>query len=105
MLTSLNETAAARLATALSIVKLIIVTLIAIALSATSGFAGAKHRRPVIVVYARPAPVVPVSPYAPYYYSAWNPYSIYSIYDHLSGGRQLCSLPSEPCDNTHRVTN
>jgi hypothetical protein len=47
----------------------------------------------------------PPSPYAPYYYSAWNPYSLYSIYDHLSGGRQLCRLPSEPCDNEHRVQN
>ena len=43
-----------------------------------------------------------VSPYAPYYYSRWNPYSLYSIYDHLSGGRQLCHLPSEPCG--HRGT-
>jgi len=48
---------------------------------------------------------VPASPYAPYYYSRWNPYSLYSIYDHLSGGRQLCRLPSEPCDNEHRVQN
>jgi hypothetical protein len=38
-------------------------------------------------------------------YSRWNPYSLYSIYDHLSGGRQLCHLPSEPCDNQHRVQN
>ena len=45
------------------------------------------------------------SPCAPYYYSRWNPYSAYSIYDHLSGGRQLCALPTECCDNNHRVTN
>jgi len=95
MLTSLNYTTAARFAAAL----------IFVALSATSGIAGQKHRRPVVVVYPRPAGVVPASPYAPYYYSTWNPYSIYSIYDHLSGGRQLCHLPSEPCDNNHRVTN
>jgi hypothetical protein len=56
--------------------------------------------RPVVVV-----PYVPPSPYAPYYYSRWNPYSAYSVYDHLSGGRQQCQLPTEPCDNTHRVTN
>lgn len=56
--------------------------------------------RPVVVVpYVRP------SPYAPYYYSRWNPYSAYSVYDHLSGGRQQCQLPTEPCDNNHRVTN
>ena len=28
-----------------------------------------------------------------------------SIYDHLSGGRQLCYLPSEPCDDGHSVHN
>ncbi len=103
MLTSLNYRAAAPLATALTIVRLTMVTLIIVAAGATSALAGPKHRRPVVVV--RPAYVAPVSPYAPYYYSAWNPYSIYSIYDHLSGGRQQCQLPSEPCDNTHRVTN
>jgi hypothetical protein len=43
-------------------------------------------------VHPRYVPNVPVSPYAPYYYSRWNPYSLYSIYDHLSGGRQSCSL-------------
>jgi hypothetical protein len=95
MLTSLNYSTAARFAAALIIV----------ALGATSGSAAANKRRPVVVVHPRPALVVPVSPYAPYYYSTWNPYSIYSIYDHLSGGRQLCSLPSEPCDNNHRVQN
>jgi hypothetical protein len=60
-----------------------------------------KHKTVVVVhpLYA------PISPYAPYYYSPWNPYSLYSIYDHLSGGRQLCHLPSEPCDNEHRVQN
>ena len=45
------------------------------------------------------------SPYAPYYYSRWNPYSAYSVYDHLSGGRQLCYLATEPCDNNHRMQN
>jgi hypothetical protein len=98
MLTSLNCSTTARLLTTLFIAPSMIV-----ALSATNGLAAPKYRRPVVVI--NPRPVAPVSPYAPYYYSAWNPYSIYSIYDHLSGGRQLCSLPSEPCDNTHRVTN
>ena len=56
-------------------------------------------------MHPRYVPYVPASPYAPYYYSRWNPYSLYSIYDHLSGGRQLCRLPSEPCDNEHRVQN
>ena len=59
--------------------------------------------RPVVVVPYQPPP--PASPYAPYYYSPWNPNSAYSIYDHLSGGRQQCQLPSEPCDNNHRVSN
>jgi hypothetical protein len=71
-----------------------------------------RHKqRPVVVVhplYVAPPPYgppPPPSPYAPYYYSPWNPYSAYSVYDHLSGGRQQCQLPTEPCDNNHRVTN
>jgi hypothetical protein len=72
---------------------------LAVCLGAADAMAGWHHRRDVIVVHPRP------SPYAPYYYSRWNPYSAYSVYDHLSGGRQLCYLPSEPCDNTHRVQN
>jgi hypothetical protein len=95
MLSGVNYTAAKGLAMALVIVVL----------GTASGFAGPNHRKPVVVVHPRPAPYVPVSPYAPYYYSRWNPYSLYSIYDHLSGGRQLCHLPSEPCDNQHRVQN
>ena len=95
MLPSLNHTATARLAMALVIVML----------GTTTGFAGSHNRKPTVVVHPRYVPYVPVSPYAPYYYSRWNPYSIYSIYDHLSGGRQLCRLPSEPCDNEHRVQN
>jgi hypothetical protein len=74
------------------------------ALAQTNGLVRANKQtnrpRPVVVV-----PYVPPSPYAPYYYSRWNPYSAYSVYDHLSGGRQQCQLPTEPCDNTHRVTN
>jgi hypothetical protein len=53
----------------------------------------------------RPVRHQPRSPYAPYYYSRWNPYSAYSVYDHLSGGRQLCYLPTDPCDNNHRMHN
>jgi len=98
-LLSLNYTAAARLAALLALALIVVV------LGAGHGFAGQNGRKPVVVVHPRYAPVVPVSPYAPYYYSRWNPYSIYSIYDHLSGGRQLCRLPSEPCDNEHRVQN
>jgi hypothetical protein len=71
-----------------------------------------RHKpRPVVVVhplYVAPPPSIPPpppSPYAPYYYSEWNPYSAYSVYDHLSGGRQQCQLPTEPCDNNHRVSN
>ena len=70
-----------------------------------NSFAGTNNRRAVIVVHPRHVVRVAVSPYAPYYYSRWNPNSLYSIYDHLSGGRQLCRLPSEPCDNEHRVQN
>jgi len=92
---SLNHTAATRLAMALLIVML----------GTASGFAGSNNRKPTVVVHPRYVPYAAVSPYAPYYYSRWNPYSIYSIYDHLSGGRQLCHLPSEPCDNDHRVQN
>jgi len=95
MLPSLNHTTTARLAMALVFVML----------STTTGFAGSHNRKPTVVVHPRYVPYVPVSPYAPYYYSRWNPYSLYSIYDHLSGGRQLCRLPSEPCDNEHRVQN
>lgn len=84
------------------------VAIAAVALTVPAGdaFARSNKRKPVVVVhplYAPPPP--PPSPYAPYYYSQWNPFSIYSIYDHLSGGRQQCQLPSEPCDNTHRVQN
>jgi hypothetical protein len=71
-----------------------------------------RHKpRPVVVVhplYVAPPPSIPPpppSPYAPYYYSEWNPFSAYSVYDHLSGGRQQCQLPTEPCDNNHRVSN
>ena len=95
MLPSLNHTATAPLAMALVIVML----------TTTTSFAGSHNREPTVVVHLRYVPYVPVSPYAPYYYSRWNPYSLYSIYDHLSGGRQLCRLPSEPCDNEHRVQN
>ena len=95
MLPSLNHTATAPLAMALVIVML----------TTTTGVAGSNNRKPTVVVHPRYVPYVPVSPYAPYYYSRWNPYSLYSIYDHLSGGRQLCRLPSEPCDNEHRVQN
>lgn len=66
---------------------------------AGAALAGDIGQRHVIVSHHGP------SACAAYYYSRWNPYSIYSIYDHLSGGRQLCGLPSECCDNNHRVTN
>ena len=95
MLPGLNRTAGERLAMAAVVVIL----------GAANGFAGPNNRKPTVVVHPRYVPYVPVSPYAPYYYSRWNPYSLYSIYDHLSGGRQLCHLPSEPCDNQHRVQN
>ena len=68
-------------------------------LNSGSAFAGWSERRNAFVAYPDP------SLYAPYYYSRWSPYSAYSIYDHLSGGRQLCSMPSEPCDNNHRIQN
>jgi len=71
----------------------------ATALGASDARAGYVYQRHVIVAHHRP------SACAPYYYSRWNPYSVFSIYDHLSGGRQLCALPSECCDNNHRVTN
>jgi hypothetical protein len=97
---SLNYTAAARLAAPLALALIVVV------LGAGYCFADPNGRKPLVVVHPRyAAPAVPVSPYAPYYYSHWNPYSLYSIYDHLSGGRQLCRLPSEPCDNEHRVQN
>jgi hypothetical protein len=71
---------------------------LAAALNVGEALAGVSNRR-----------VVPFYPdhssYAPYYYSRWNPYSLYSIYDHLSGGRQFCYLPTEPCDNNHRMQN
>ena len=66
---------------------------------ASDALAGYVVQRHVIVAHQRP------SACAPYYYSRWNSYSVFSIYDHLSGGRQMCALPSECCDNNHRVTN
>ncbi len=35
--------------------------------------------------------------------AAQNPF--YSLFNSLKGGTQECSLPTEPCDNTHRVQN
>ena len=32
-----------------------------------------------------------------------NPF--YTLYNSLKDGTEVCSLPSEPCDNNHRVTN
>jgi hypothetical protein len=66
---------------------------------ASNALAGYVDQRRAIVAHQR------LSACAPYYYSRWNPYSAFSIYDHLSGGRQVCALPSECCDNNHRVTN
>jgi hypothetical protein len=74
----------------------------AFALPSGDAFARTNRHKTVVVVHPIYAPP---SPYAPYYYSAWNPFSAYSVYDHLSGGRQQCQLPTEPCDNNHRVTN
>ncbi len=88
-----------------AVIARIVMALVVIMLSTAYGFAGSGDRKSVVVVHPRHAPYAPVSPYAPYYYSRWNPYSLYSIYDHLSGGRQLCHLPSESCDNEHRVQN
>jgi hypothetical protein len=79
----------------------VLMALLAVALSAQPATAGPSNRKTVIIVHSHPPP----SPYAPYYYSPWSPYSLYSIYDHLSGGRELCFLPTEPCDNNHRVQN
>jgi hypothetical protein len=73
-----------------------------IASLAVSLFAGEAAAGQYDRYYARHRPP---NPYAPYYYSRWNPYSLYSVYDHLSGGRQLCYLPTEPCDNPHRMHN
>jgi len=85
------------------------ITVAALAVAFMSGDAQARSNKPRPIV---PRPIVVVhpyyvryNPYAPYYYSRWNPYSIYSVYDHLSGGRELCHLPTDPCDNDHRVTN
>jgi hypothetical protein len=96
MLPRSHSTAAGRLGMALAFVLL----------GAGHSLALAKDDRKAFIV-VHPGHVIrgPVSPYAPYYYSRWNPHSLYSIYDHLSGGRQLCRLPSEPCDNEHRLQN
>lgn len=77
----------------------VLIALLTVALGGGVAAAGPSNRKTVTVVHPRP------SPYAPYYYSRWSPYSLYSIYDHLSGGRELCYLPTEPCDNNHRVQN
>jgi len=99
VLPGLNCTAVVRLAARLALAFIVVFS------GTGHSLAGPNKRKPVVIVHPRYAPLVPVSPYAPYYYSRWNPYSLYSIYDHLSGGRQLCHLPSEPCDNQHRVQN
>jgi hypothetical protein len=81
----------------------IAMAVLAYAIPAGNALAQPNRQRKVVVVPYVPPP--PPSPYAPYYYSPWNPYSAYSVYDHLSGGRQQCQLPTEPCDNNHRVMN
>ena len=87
-----------------SIKSAITIAGVALIVAAGAGDALARTTRHKTVVVVHPV-YPPPSPYAPYYYSAWNPFSAYSIYDHLSGGRQQCQLPSEPCDNQHRVQN
>lgn len=82
----------------------------ALALSLNAAAAGQGQPTPRLVVHPRHNayahdPFYPYDPYYPYYYSPFNPYSAYSVYDHLSGGRQLCYLPTDPCDNNHRVGN
>jgi hypothetical protein len=67
---------------------------------------GRKTMQPHHCSYTPPFEAyAPPCDYKPYYYSTWNPYSIYSVYDRLSGGRQLCHMATEPCENNHRVTN
>jgi hypothetical protein len=85
---------------------------LALSLNAAARAGDLEGARPAprIVVHPRHAayphdPFPPYEPYYPFYYSRWNPYSLYSVYDHLSGGRQLCYLPTDPCDNNHRITN
>jgi hypothetical protein len=82
---------------------------LALALCAGPTVAGETHRG---AIGAHPHhrahpydPFYPYDPYYPYYYSRYSPHSLYSIYDHLSGGRHFCYLPSDPCDNNHRMTN
>jgi hypothetical protein len=72
---------------------------LAVLLDAGDASAGWKSHKRVVIVHPQ------FDPYAPYYYSRWNPYSIYSVYDHLSGGRELCYLATDPCDNNHRMQN
>jgi hypothetical protein len=87
-----------------SIKSALTIAVIALIVAAGAGNVLARTSRHKTVVVVHPVHPPP-SPYAPYYYSAWNPFSAYSIYDHLSGGRQQCQLPTEPCDNNHRVQN
>jgi hypothetical protein len=72
---------------------------LALLLGSASALAGQHYRHHGVYWQGPPGP------YTPYYYSPWNPYSVYSVYDHLSGGRQLCHLATEPCDNNHRIQN
>ena len=82
-----------------------------LALSLNAATAGDLDQAPPrVVVHPRHDayphnPFYPYDPYYPYYYSPFNPFSAYSVYDHLSGGRHQCYLPSDPCDNNHRVGN
>jgi hypothetical protein len=85
-----------------SIAISVAIAALAVAVPAGDALARPSKHKAVVVVHPLYAPP---PPYAPYYYSPWNPFSIYSIYDHLSGGREQCQLPSEPCDNQHRVQN
>ena len=87
-----------------------LIAALALAVNAGTAAAGQVQRGRAIVVHphyrAYPHdPFYPYDPYVPYYYSRYSPYSLYSIYDHLSGGRHLCHLPTDPCENNHRVTN
>jgi len=69
-------------------VKAVICTGIFVALTTAALAAGNNvpaHRPPVIAISRPP--------------------SLWEVYTRLKGSREFCYLPSEPCDNSHRVVN
>jgi len=75
---------------------------LAFPLHAERAGASENHRH-----HHRAAPRHPAVAYAPRYrYPAYPPSSsAWAIYQYLKDGTEWCWLPTEPCDNNHRMAN